>query len=224
MAEGRRRRDRWTKLAPPAATPLASVMWAGASSSRAAVTLLSTAQHRQAPAISSAPQRSSALPDQASTMPAATTSAVPATTRRPMCSWNTSAATIVVNTSSRLSSSDDVAAETYPSPAASSTGPTAPPRTTATARRGAARRTVPRSGTSTDHRQHRDGGAEVEQPGEAEGAELPGQPRRQRRRDPEQHRGEAAAHDPPGAHRFSVPAPRRRRSCGRARAGSRRGR
>lgn len=156
-ADGERAHDRPTgggpssarpiaRFAPPAKMPLTRVMWAGASSSRLAVTQLSTPQHRHAPAISSAPQRRSASPDQPSVALAVTTSAVPATTRLPMCSPNTKNASSVVNTSSRLSSNDAVAAGAWLSPAARSTGPTAPPITTATDSRTALRLTARRVG------------------------------------------------------------------------------
>jgi hypothetical protein len=110
------------------------------------VALLSIAQHRQAPAIRTTPQRSVGLPDQESTTLPTTTSAVPATTLRPSCSRKMRLATIVVNTSSRFSSSEAVAAGTRPSPAASSTGPTAPPSTTASERFGSDARTSRRVG------------------------------------------------------------------------------
>ena len=134
------------RLAPPAMTPLASVMCEGESSSRAAVTPLSTAQHKHAAAIRSAPQRNSVLPDQPSNTPATTTSDVPVTTLVPMCSRKNTAATIVVKTNSRFSSNDAVAAGASARPVANSTGPTAPPTTTATASRRPLRRTAARDG------------------------------------------------------------------------------
>ena len=83
----------------------------------------------------SAPNRTSAWPPHPSRIDAENTSSVPSATRRPMCSRNTAAATIVVNTSSKLRSSDDVAPDRSARPTASSTGPIAPPNTTASASR-----------------------------------------------------------------------------------------
>lgn len=135
-----------SRLTPPATTPFASVMCTGANSSSLAVTLLSTAQHMHAPATSNAPARSSAPPDHASVTPAATTRLTPTITRPPRCSLNSTAANTTVNTTSRFNSNDTVAAGALCRPKASSTGATAPPSSTATASRGAARRASTRAG------------------------------------------------------------------------------
>ena len=167
------------------------------------MTQLSIAQQKHAAAISTAPHRNaaSARPRQDHTGHQR-----PAPCRyRPgvRCARGTPPRRrSVVNTSSRFNNSDAVAPDTDPSPAASSTGPIAPPTTTAMASRGAARRTVtldgrarPSTGTTAI------AAPRYRSPARRERADVVGgQLRGQRRRDPEQHGCDRAPQHGPRAH------------------------
>jgi hypothetical protein len=94
------------------------------------VRLLSSAHNRQASAIAAGPSQSAAsapCTGQASTMPPATMTSMPAATRRLVCSRNTVQAIKAVSTASRLSSSDADAAEVRERPNISATGAATPP-------------------------------------------------------------------------------------------------
>ena len=192
------------RFAPPATTPFTSVMCAGANSSSAAVTQLSIAQHTQAPAMSSAPSRTSASAPPASTTDAATTAPVPAMTRGPRCSRNTTPAMIVVNTSSRLSRSDDVAGEDRAQAEGEEHRADRAAEETAVARRRptASDRVALRQRPTGD-REHGERGTDVEEPGERERREVVGELGRERCRHAEQDGGDRTPHRAP-AHRNSL--------------------
>src|SRR6516165_5990695 len=114
----------------PATRPLVPAMKIGSFAEILRVRLLSTAQHRHAPATASAPDElvSPTPPEgQASTTPPALMSAMPSTIRRSAFSWNTTQARSAVSTASRLSSSDASAADARVSPYIRSVGPSTPP-------------------------------------------------------------------------------------------------
>src|SRR5262249_60478505 len=98
------------------------------------VRLVSSAQHRHAPATASAGSEVETPPDgQLSSKPPQTMRSIPARTRRSKFSWNTNHARIAVNTPSRFSSRDTVDADAEERASISSTGPTKPPEITAPA-------------------------------------------------------------------------------------------
>ena len=140
-----------TTFVVPAISPLANVTCSGASSSRPAVTQLSSPQQTQAATMNTAPTANSGTSDQLTMTPPSTTTALPVHSRRPMCSRKNTAASTVVAANSTFSNSDAVAAGVRCRPAANNNGPSRPPAITAIASRRPLR-LMPRRGSGTDNR------------------------------------------------------------------------